>query len=57
MGVMDKQLAVNPFISGEEYTIADMAIFPWVNCLKVFYNAEEFLKLGEFAHVNRWLIN
>jgi len=55
MGVMDKQLAVNPFISGEEYTIADMAIFPWVNCLKVFYNAEEFLKLGEFMHVNRWL--
>lgn len=55
LGVMDKQLAVNPFISGEEYTIADIATFPWVNCLKVFYNAEEFLKLGEFVHVNRWL--
>lgn len=32
-----------------------MAIFPWVDCLRVHYKAEEHLKLKEFKNVSRWL--
>ena len=40
MGVMDKQLNHNQFISGDTYTIADMAIWPWIYCYQHFYEGK-----------------
>ena len=48
-GVMDRQLEKNEFVSGKEYSIADMAIYPWV----ARYEWHR-VDLGEFAHVKRW---
>jgi GST-like protein len=53
--VLDTQLAGKAYIIGDELTIADFAIMPWVVCLDTFYNAEESLNLKSFTHVNRWV--
>lgn len=55
LGVIEKQLTNNNYISGPEYTIADMAIFPWVSCLDVFYQGKEQLGLQDFPRVQSWL--
>uniref|UniRef100_A0A7S3PBB9 Glutathione S-transferase n=2 Tax=Sar TaxID=2698737 RepID=A0A7S3PBB9_9STRA len=57
LDVLDKHLAVNAYMAGEEYTIADMAIFPWVKCLDWGYNAAEFLQFNEYENVIRWIEN
>ncbi|MGB6085658.1 glutathione-dependent disulfide-bond oxidoreductase [Parvibaculum sp.] len=56
MDVLDRQLAENRFIAGDEYTVADMAIWPWYGALAkgVLYEAAEFLSVHEYKHVNRW---
>ncbi|SMX30056.1 Disulfide-bond oxidoreductase YghU [Pelagimonas phthalicica] len=56
LDVLDKQLAKNTFISGEDYTIADIAIFPWYGNLVIGnqYNAAEFLQVHEYENVIRW---
>lgn len=56
LDVLDKQLAHNEFIAGSEYSIADMAIFPWygVLCLGKLYEAAEFLQVNEYTHIVRW---
>lgn len=56
MDVLDRQLAENHFIAGNEYTVADMAIWPWYGSLAkgVLYEAAEFLSVHEYKHVNRW---
>jgi len=54
--VLDKQLANNEFIAGDDYSIADMAIWPWyggVVANKV-YEAAEFLQVQEYPHLIRW---
>lgn len=53
--VLDKQLEGKEYIIGQDYTIADMAIFPWVDCLDVYYKAASHLTLKEFKNVSRWL--
>ena len=55
LGVLEKELSQRPYIVGEEYTIADMAIFPWVVCLSKFYQAEEHLQLHEFPKTMAWV--
>lgn len=55
LAVMETQLSNNTYISGDEYTIADMATFPWVSCLDVFYKGKDHLNLSEFKTVNTWL--
>ena len=55
LAVIEKQLTNNNYISGSEYTIADMAIFPWVSCLDVFYQGGEQLGLQDFPKVQSWL--
>lgn len=55
LGVLDKQLASNQWVGGDEYGIADIAIFPWVNNLIGFYGAGELVKFEEFANVKRAL--
>jgi GSH-dependent disulfide-bond oxidoreductase len=39
---------------GDDYTIADIAIFPWVRVLDGFYGAGEMLGLADFGNVNAW---
>lgn len=55
LGVLDKRLASNQWVNGDEYSIADIAIFPWVNNLIGFYGAGELVKFEEFANVKRAL--
>lgn len=56
LDVLDKQLANNEFIAGPDYTIADMAIWPWYGALALglLYEAGEFLEVDSYAHVQRW---
>lgn len=56
LDVLDNQLAQNTFISGEEYTIADMAIWPWYGNLVLgrSYDAAEFLQVETYTNVVRW---
>ncbi|HTP74020.1 MAG TPA: glutathione S-transferase N-terminal domain-containing protein [Burkholderiaceae bacterium] len=55
LAVLDRQLADHPWIVGDEYGIADIATFPWVNNLVGFYGARELVQFDEFAHVQRAL--
>lgn len=56
LDVLDKQLANNTYIAGEEYSIADIAIWPWYGNLVLgnLYNAAEFLDVESYTHVLRW---
>ncbi len=56
LDVLDRHLADNRFMAGDEYTIADMAIWPWYGGLVLgrLYNAAEFLDVASYKHVNRW---
>ncbi|PVZ66676.1 glutathione-dependent disulfide-bond oxidoreductase [Pelagibaculum spongiae] len=56
LDVLDKQLANNRYIAGDEYTIADIAIWPWYGALVMnqAYEAAEFLDTDSYQHVNRW---
>ena len=56
LDVLDRQLANNQFIAGDEYTIADMAIWPWYGALVTnkVYEAAEFLETHTYTHVLRW---
>ncbi|TDK66027.1 glutathione-dependent disulfide-bond oxidoreductase [Sapientia aquatica] len=56
LDVLDRRLADNQFLAGDEYTIADIAVFPWYGGLVKgwVYNAAEFLSTHEYKHVQRW---
>ncbi|MGQ7859401.1 glutathione-dependent disulfide-bond oxidoreductase [Pseudomonas sp. 32A] len=56
LDVLDKQLAEHQYIAGDEYTIADMAIWPWYGGLVKgrLYEAGEFLSVQDYTHVLRW---
>lgn len=56
LDVLDKQLAKHRYIAGEEYSIADIAIWPWYGSLVLgnIYNAAEFLDVDSYVHVQRW---
>ena len=56
LDVLDKQLAKNEFVAGSEYSIADMAIWPWYGgiALNRAYNAAEFLDTQSYKHLMRW---
>jgi|SRR5690554_653811 len=56
LDVLDKQLAKNTYIAGEDYTIADMAIWPWYGALvnNDVYEAAEFLDTQSYKNVQRW---
>ena len=53
--VLDKHLAGKQWVVGDEYTIADMAIFPWIRNMIVRYNAEELIGWGQYPEVSRVL--
>jgi GST-like protein len=56
LDVLDRRLADNEFMSGSDYTIADMAIWPWYGGLVKGwqYGAAEFLSVQEYTNVQRW---
>jgi GST-like protein len=56
LDVLDRHLAAHRFLAGAEYTIADMAVWPWYGGLVKgrLYDAAEFLNVGEYTHVLRW---
>ncbi|QBE66792.1 glutathione-dependent disulfide-bond oxidoreductase [Pseudoduganella lutea] len=56
LDVLDRQLAAHRFVAGDEYTIADMAIWPWYGLLSLgeLYGAGEFLSVHEYTNVRRW---
>jgi len=56
LDVLDRQLAENPFVAGDQYTIADMAIFPWYGNLALGrqYNAGEFLDVASYKNIVAW---
>jgi GST-like protein len=56
LDVLDRQLAERPYIAGDEYSIADMAIWPWYGqlCLGRLYSAATFLDVASYTHVMKW---
>jgi GST-like protein len=56
LDVLDRNLAERRFLCGDDYTIADMANWPWYGglVLETLYDAQEFLHVGSYTHVNRW---
>ena len=56
MDVLDRRLAESPYVAGDEYSIADMAIWPWYGSLAKgqLYEAGEFLQVQDYTHVLRW---
>jgi len=55
LGVLNKHLAGQPWMLGDDYSIADIAVFPWVRNLIGFYGAGELVGFDEFAQVQRVL--
>jgi GST-like protein len=56
LDVLDHRLAVSDYVAGDEYTIADMAIWSWYGALArgLLYDAGEFLQVHEYSNVQRW---
>jgi GST-like protein len=56
LDVLDRQLAAHRYVAGDEYTIADMAIWPWYGGLVLgqLYDAAKFLSVDEYQNVRRW---
>jgi GST-like protein len=56
LDVLDRRLADNAYLAGDEYSIADMANWPWYGALALgrAYDAGEFLQVHTYEHVQRW---
>lgn len=56
LDLLNQRLAEQPFLAGPDYTIADMATWPWYGGLAkgLLYEAGQFLDVGSYAHVQRW---
>ena len=56
MDVLNQRLAAHEYLAGSEYTVADMAAWPWYGALAKgqLYEAGEFLQVHEYTHVVRW---
>ncbi len=56
MDVLNRRLAESPYLGGDDYTIADMAVWPWYGAMSkgLIYEAGEFLNVAEYEHVRRW---
>lgn len=55
LSVLDQHLEGKQYIMGDMYTIADMAVYPWVTCIKYGYKAHEFLSIGSYKNVGVWV--
>ncbi len=54
LGVLEKQLEGKDYLVGE-YSIADMATWPWVWCVDFYYKGSEVVGLADFPNVTAWL--
>lgn len=54
LGVLEKRLESHKYIAASEYTIADISIFPWVNCLEQHYEGRKKLGLKHYTNVLNW---
>jgi GST-like protein len=56
MDVLDRRLAESPYLAGEAYSIADIAVWPWYGAMALgqMYQAGEFLSVHEYTHLVRW---
>jgi GST-like protein len=56
MDVLNRRLAESRFLAGDDYSIADIAVWPWYGALAKgqIYEAGEFLSVHEYTHVIRW---
>jgi len=56
LDVLERHLAQNEYMVGNQYSIADIAIWPWYGALAkgLLYGSAEFLQVHEYTHVNRW---
>jgi len=56
LDVLDRRLAESPYLAGDDYTIADMAVWSWYGALAkgLVYEAAEFLEVASYMHVQRW---
>ncbi|MBM6550847.1 glutathione-dependent disulfide-bond oxidoreductase [Marinomonas ostreistagni] len=57
LDVLDKHLARNKYMAGDEYSIADIAIWPWYGNLvlgNLYEGSDEFLQVQEYTHLKRW---
>jgi GSH-dependent disulfide-bond oxidoreductase len=56
LDVLDRRLADNEYLAGNEYTLADISVWPWYGALAkgLIYNAGEFLSVQNYKHVLRW---
>ncbi len=54
--VLDRHLAASEYLAGDDYTIADMAVWPWYGALAkgLLYEAGEFLQVQDYKNVQRW---
>lgn len=55
LGVLDRRLTGRPWVVGDTYTVADIAIWPWVRNLVGFYGAGELVEFGQFKEIERVL--
>ncbi len=55
LGVINQQLEKSAYIAGDEYSIADIALWPWIRALGGFYGATTELELNKVPAVNAWL--
>jgi len=56
LDVLDRRLAESAYLAGPDYTIADIAVWPWYGALALglLYGAGEFLQVQDYRHVQRW---
>jgi GST-like protein len=56
LDVLDRRLAESPYLAGADYTIADIAVWPWYGALAkgLLYGVGEFLQVQDYVHVRRW---
>ena len=56
LDVLDQRLGLHPYLAGDDYSIADMAVWPWYGVLALgeLYGAAEFLSVRDYANVQRW---
>jgi GST-like protein len=56
LDVLNQRLAAHQYLSGDTYTIADIAVWPWYGALALgrLYDSAEFLAVQEYVHVQRW---
>jgi GST-like protein len=56
LDVLDRRLAESEYLAGSEYSIADIAVWPWYGALAkgLLYESGEFLQVHEYRHVQRW---